>query len=131
MVIGFPNIINRKLDRRTGNIYKSIKFITSAFYCLNKYHDLFYKNNKKIVLLNKYELLIVRDLAYSFMDDGSKSTYNQTIFHRRIESWELRAESWELRAFSKKEVLLLQNALKVGFNLIYIVEEKTKDQWNE
>jgi LAGLIDADG DNA endonuclease family len=49
------------------------------------------------------------------MDDGGKSVYNESILHTR--------------AFNKEEVLLLQNALKVCFNLTYRMEEKTKNQW--
>jgi hypothetical protein len=49
MVTGFPKIISRKWDKRTDKIYKSIRFKTSAFNCLNEYYDLFYKNKKKFV----------------------------------------------------------------------------------
>lgn len=115
MVTGFPKIICRKPDKRTGKIYKSIRFRTSAFNCLNEYHDLFYKNNKKIVPKNIHELLTARGLAYWIMDDGGKSVYNQSILHTI--------------AFSKEEILLLQNALKVCFNLTTRMEEKTKNQW--
>jgi hypothetical protein len=49
------------------------------------------------------------------MDDGSKSSWNQTILHTR--------------AFTKEEVILLQNALKINLKLNSRIEEKTKNQW--
>lgn len=115
LVLNYPKIIIRKPDKRMGKVYKSIAFKTTKFNCLNEYHDLFYKNKKKIVPKNIYELLTVRGLAYWIMDDGGKSIYNQMILHTR--------------AFTKKDVILLQAALKINFNLNSRLEEKEKNQW--
>ena len=52
--------------------------------CLNYYHELFYKDNVKIIPINLEELLTARGLAYFIMDDGGKSVYNQTILHTRF-----------------------------------------------
>jgi hypothetical protein len=115
LVTNYPKIIIRKPDIRTGKIYKSIAFKTSAFNCFNEYHDLFYENKIKIVPKNIQKLLTARGLAYWIMDDGGKSKSNQMVLHTR--------------AFSKKEVILLQNALKVNFKLNSRLEEKEKNQW--
>jgi len=115
LVTNYPKIIVRKADSRTGKIYKSIAFKTATFKCLNKYHDLFYQNRKKIVPNNIHELLTARSLAYWIMDDGGKSYSHQTILHTR--------------AFDKKEVILLQNALEKNFELKTRIEEKTENQW--
>jgi hypothetical protein len=49
-LIGMEPVINeRKPDPRTGKVYKSMYFRTLSFSCLNKYHDLFYKNKTKVV----------------------------------------------------------------------------------
>jgi hypothetical protein len=48
------------------------------------------------------------------MDDGGISNYNQTILHTR--------------AFTKEEVILLQNALEVNFELRTRLEEKQTNQ---
>lgn len=98
LVTNYPKIIIRKPDKRTGEIHKSIAFCTSRFNCFNEYLDLFYKNKKKIVSNNIYELLRARGLVYWIMDDDSLSKHNQMILHTR--------------AFTKEEVILLQNALK-------------------
>jgi hypothetical protein len=115
LITNYPKIIIRKPDTRTGKIYKSIAFKTSAFNCFNEYYDLFYKNKIKIVPKNIHKLLTARGLAYWIMDDGGKSKHNQLVLHTR--------------AFSLKEVILLQNALKENFKLNSRLEEKEKNQW--
>ena len=65
-----PVISVRKPDQRTGKVYKSMYFRTLNFSCLNKYHDLFYKNKTKVVPLNIHELLTPRGLAHWIMGDG-------------------------------------------------------------
>jgi hypothetical protein len=64
LTISEPKVIIRKPDKRTNKIYKSIAFKTSAMFCLNKYHELFYKNGVKFVPDNIHELLTARGLAY-------------------------------------------------------------------
>ena len=65
-----PVIVVRKADPRTGQIYKSIYVRTLSFFCLNEYHDLFYKNKKKIIPSNIQDLLTPRGLAHLIMGDG-------------------------------------------------------------
>jgi hypothetical protein len=115
LITNYSKIIIRKPDIRTGKIYKSIAFKTSAFNCFNEYYDLFYEKKIKIVPKNIHKLLTARGLAYWIMDDVGKSTYNQMILHTR--------------AFNLKEVILLQNVLKENFKLISRLEEKEKNQW--
>ena len=115
LITNEPKIITRKADKRTNKIYKSLAFKTISLNCLNEYHNLFYKNKIKLVPDNIHELLTARGLAYWIMDDGSKSSWNRTTLH--------------IRAFSKEEVILLQNALKINFKLNSRIEEKTKNQW--
>lgn len=47
-----------------------MRFTTMAMPCLNKYHDLFYKDRVKSVPENLGELLTARGLAFFIMDDG-------------------------------------------------------------
>jgi len=64
LVVNYPKIIYRKPDKRTGKIYSSIAFRTSAFHCLNEYHDLFYRDKIKIVPKDIQKYLTARGLAY-------------------------------------------------------------------
>lgn len=115
LVLSYSKIIIRKSDKRTGKVYKSIAFKTSKMDCFNEYHNLFYKNKKKVVPKNIRVLLTTRGLAYWIMDDGSKLKYNQMILHTR--------------AFNKKDVILLQDTLRINFNLNTRIEKKEKNQW--
>lgn len=110
-----PYTTNRKPDARTGKVYNSIKFSTLSLPCLNYYHELFYKDGKKIIPNNISELLTARGLAYFIMDDGGKSHYKQTILHTRF--------------YTKSEVELLKETLFKNFGLTSRLEEKSKDQW--
>lgn len=59
-------------DKRTKKTYYKVCALSKSHPCLNPYHNLFYKNKKKIVpkeLLYRLEGL---GLAVWFMDDGSK-----------------------------------------------------------
>jgi hypothetical protein len=56
-------IIERKPDKRTGKIYKSISFKTLNMPCLNFYFELFYGNYIKKVPKNIHKLLTARGLA--------------------------------------------------------------------
>lgn len=68
MVSMTPKILERKPNKRTGLIYKSIYFWTLRFPCLNEYYDIFYKDNKKIIPNNLDELLTPVGLAYWIME---------------------------------------------------------------
>lgn len=52
------------LDKRTNKTYGSIAFATLTLPCFNKYKDLFYNYNKKIVPNNISQLLTPVGLAY-------------------------------------------------------------------
>lgn len=97
-----PVIIVRKADSRTGKVYKSIYVRTLRFACLNKYHDLFYKDKNKIVPLNIQDLLTPIGLAHLLMGDGY--FHNGVIF--------ICSES-----FTKEEQELLIAALYSKFNI--------------
>ncbi|MAG47632.1 hypothetical protein CL617_03425 [archaeon] len=69
------NFINKpyifdKYDKRTKKIYKTIKIYASDSN-LNKYRDIFYKNNKKIIPKNVLYNLNELGLAVWYMDDGT------------------------------------------------------------
>jgi hypothetical protein len=64
LITNLPKIIIRKRDKRVGKIYESIAVRTFKFICLNEYHNLFYKDNIKIIPKNIAKLLTVRGLAY-------------------------------------------------------------------
>lgn len=70
LIASEPVIVVRKADLRTGKVYKSINVRTLRFTCLNKYHDLFYKDKKKVVPLKIQDLLTSRGLAHLLMGDG-------------------------------------------------------------
>jgi len=65
-----PVIVVRNADPRTGKIYKSVYVRTLRFPCLNEYHSLFYKEQKKVIPLNIQDLLTARGLAHLIMGDG-------------------------------------------------------------
>lgn len=114
-----PKVYAMKPHKKTSNVYQSIRFKTLVHPCLNQYHDLFYKNNKKVVPANLEELLTARGLAYWIMDDGSKTIHGQTKIHTE--------------SFTKTEVEFIQSVLKQKFNLNTRIEQrdknKRKDQW--
>nr|YP_009574392.1 hypothetical protein [Arthrobotrys musiformis]QBM31509.1 hypothetical protein [Arthrobotrys musiformis]QBM31583.1 hypothetical protein [Arthrobotrys musiformis]QBM31659.1 hypothetical protein [Arthrobotrys musiformis] len=99
-----PVIIERKKDKRTGLVYKSIYFKTLKFPCLNEFHALFYNNNIKCVPLNIKNLLTPLGLAHLIMGDGYFDTDKQTIF--------LCTENYSL-----DEVNLLIKVLNKNFDL--------------
>lgn len=70
LIANEPVIIARKPDLRTGKVYKSVYVRTLRFSCLNKYHDLFYKDRIKVVPLNIKDLLTPIGLAHLLMGDG-------------------------------------------------------------
>lgn len=77
-----PTLLTRN-DKKRGIITQSLYFRTLAMPCLNYLHDLFYSNSVKIVPKNLDELLTARGLAYWIMDDGGKTSHNQTVLHTR------------------------------------------------
>lgn len=75
-----PVTIERKPDKTTGNIYKSICFKTLTFACLNEFHSLFYSNNLKRLPLNIKELLTPLGLAHIIMGDGYYDSLSNSFF---------------------------------------------------
>ena len=56
---------------RKGNISYGIEFSTRTLPCFNELHTLFYKNNKKVVPENIYDILNTIALAHWIMGDGA------------------------------------------------------------
>lgn len=116
---GQPKIYVRKPDSRTGKIYSTIAFKTRAFSSLASFHDLFYDKGrkKKIISNNIADLITPISLAFWIMDDGSITTYKQTVLHTN--------------SYTKDEIILLQSALYIKFKLQtrLICKDKVKNQW--
>nr|YP_010721241.1 LAGLIDADG homing endonuclease [Cyathus striatus]YP_010721276.1 LAGLIDADG homing endonuclease [Cyathus jiayuguanensis]WDS46392.1 LAGLIDADG homing endonuclease [Cyathus striatus]WDS46470.1 LAGLIDADG homing endonuclease [Cyathus jiayuguanensis] len=111
-----PKIQERKPDKRTNKIYKTIAFKSLRYSMLNYYYDLYYKydeNNKryKSVPINIKELLNARALASWIMVDGSIESYGSTQLHTD--------------KFSFNELKLLQETLSIKFNLRTRLIKKT------
>src|ERR1700679_2201078 len=64
-----PQEISR-FNKSTNTSHNSYYFVTYSLPCLNKFHDLFYVNGKKIVPLNIAEYLNPRALAILLQDDS-------------------------------------------------------------
>jgi len=94
-----PKISDAKLKDK---VYQSIFFDTLTYEAFNYYHDLFYKNKRKIVPSNIEELLTARSLAFWAMDDGTPDR-SGFVFHTD--------------SFTLAEVELLVKALKNKFDL--------------
>jgi LAGLIDADG DNA endonuclease family len=105
----------RKPDPKTKNIFYSIALKTYSLLCLNYYYDLIYLNGIKIIPKNIAELLTPRSLAILICDDGSKGSNNKTILHTR--------------SYTFNEMTLLQEAIKLKFNLNTRYYEKEEGQW--
>ena len=67
-----PKYSNRKPDFRTNNVYTRITFQTRSLPCFNEFHQLYFKDGKKVIPSNIEELLTPVPLAYWAMDDGAK-----------------------------------------------------------
>lgn len=94
-----PKIKDAKVKDKT---YQSIFFDTLTYEAFNYYHDLFYKNKKKVVPSNIEELLTARSLAYWAQDDGNPDR-SGFVFNTN--------------SFTLAEVELLVKALKNKFDL--------------
>jgi len=67
---GYPKLDTTKIN---GKTFTGIYFSTRVYPCFTEWHNMFYKNNKKIVPLELYNLLDYEALAYWIMGDGTKS----------------------------------------------------------
>lgn len=85
-----------------GKTHQSIYFDTLTYAAFNYYHELFYKDKKKILPFNIQGLLTPRGLAYWAMDDD---TADRSGFILNTNS------------FTLQEVQLLAKALKNKFDL--------------
>jgi hypothetical protein len=112
-----PVIITRKADPRTGKIYKSMYIRTLKFPCLNKYHDLFYKDKKKVVPSNIQDLLTPLGLAHLVMGDGFFHSNGVVI---------ISSES-----FSKEEQELLIIALDLKLGIKASLNKRVKSSGTE
>jgi LAGLIDADG DNA endonuclease family protein len=110
-----PTVIIRKPDKRTGVVYSQMQLKTLAFPCFNLYHEMFYQDKKKIIPLNIAELLTPLALAVWIMDDGGKGSNGETYLHTR--------------SYTLEEVKLLQDALKIKFELQTRLIQKAPGQW--
>nr|NP_803522.1 orf221 [Monoblepharella sp. JEL15]AAO64967.1 orf221 [Monoblepharella sp. JEL15] len=109
-----PRIVERKPDKRTGKIYRTISFKTRSMVSLNFFYELFYATSSngtrtKIVPITIKDLLNPRVLAYWIMDDGNMITSGGT---------QLCTDS-----FTKDEVILLEQAIQSNFKLHTRLEE--------
>ena len=104
-------------DSRTGKNYSTIAFKTRGFSSLASFHDLFYDKGRKIIPNNIADLITPISLAFWIMDDGSITTYKQTVLHTN--------------SYTKDEIILLQSALYIKFKLQtrLICKDKVKNQW--
>jgi ubiquinol-cytochrome c reductase cytochrome b subunit len=74
--LGYSNPVTPIIQTRLGNkgtIRKIIRFRTWTYSSFNWIHDLWYKNNVKVVPLNIGEYLTPLALAIWIMDDGTKA----------------------------------------------------------
>lgn len=115
LTLSEPKVIPRKPDKRTGKVYSTIRFTTRNLSCLNTFHDLFYKTGVKQVPNNISEILTAQGLAYWIIDDGHKTSSNQTVLNTN--------------SYTLKEVQLLQAALGHNFQLRTRLIEKIPGVW--
>ncbi len=77
-----PKISNPAPDKRTGKIYKTIRFVTYSLPCFAPLFELFYVDGKKVIPNNIAELLTPLGLAYWICDDGSFcNRYRVVLLH--------------------------------------------------
>ncbi len=62
-----------------GKIFSSVMFHTRVYPCFNEWYDMFYRNGKKVVPLDLYNLLTYEALAHWIMGDGTKSNNGLTL----------------------------------------------------
>jgi hypothetical protein len=74
-----PKIPAQSPDKRTGKIYKSIRFYTHSLPCFLEFYNLFYLDGKKIVPLNIGDLITPLGLAYWVGDDGGFCNRSRTL----------------------------------------------------
>lgn len=110
----FKNILystRKKADKRTGKYYSSVSLQSLSTKQLREYRNLFYKNNKKIIPENIYDLITPAGLAHLFMDDGKAGTNG---FYICTEN------------FTKNENLLLIDSINKKFNLNLKISKQRK-----
>jgi len=95
-----------------GKTHQSIYFDTLTYEAFNIFHELFYKDKKKLVPSNIQELLTARSIAYWAMDDGNPDR-SGFIFNTH--------------SFSLEEVELLVKALKFKFDLNCSIHTRTNN----
>lgn len=118
MIAMEPTIVTRKSDPRTGKVYQSIYVRTLRFACLNPYHDLFYKDKKKVVPSNIQDLLTPVGLAHIIMGDGFLNGQSKVVI--------ICSES-----FSKEEQELLISVLDKNFGIKATLNKRVSTLGNE
>ena len=69
-IVGKTPVTVERHDRRTGRVYRSVRFYTKAV--LRQFRDAFYRDRRKIIPAEVGELLDPMALSVWFMDDGGR-----------------------------------------------------------
>jgi heme/copper-type cytochrome/quinol oxidase subunit 1 len=80
----YPSISKTKIKDK---IFKGIYFSTRAYPCFSEWHNLFYKNNKKILPTNLYNLLTYEALAHWICCDGTGGGKNSQSITLQTQSF--------------------------------------------
>lgn len=112
--VGTPPKLASQFDKRTSQIYYTMRFQTYSHENIQFYKDLFYQGDSKdtytkIVPLDIEQYLTPRALAHWFMGDGSK---------HKNSGYKFATDSF---TFTEHE--LLQTALKNKFNLVVTIQK--------
>ena len=92
-------------DKRYNKTYRQLRFSTKVHSEFTQFHQIFYRDLKKIVPKNiKKVLTSPLSLAVWFMDDGGRRNDSYGLFLNTL-------------SFTKEEHKLLREALKVNFSL--------------
>jgi hypothetical protein len=117
VVLNSPSVITRKPDKRTGKVTQSLRFTTMAMPCLNKYHDLFYKDRVKSVPENLGELFTARGLGKGLGIRGfstSSSWYKSSPSSNSNGKFSIAPIKIYLNADKDKELIYKDNRNKCG-----------------
>lgn len=106
-----PKTSRRLPDKKTGNVYTRIQFLTYSLPCFTEFYNLFYVEGKKVVPVNIFDLLTPLGLAYWIADDG--------CFCKRDRRMILATNS-----FTLVEVNLLAKSLADKFNLVCSINKQ-------
>lgn len=94
--------VSSKLRKQNNTYYEEIRANSICSLSLNKYHDLFYNDKKRIITLENVKLIDSLALAVLFMDDGGKADCSYNIC---------------TQCFTREEVIILSQYLLNTFNI--------------